>query len=195
MSAGDRVLFEQLFAEHRGALLRYVRRLVGPGDTADDIVQDTFLRAYARPVRMLFPKAFLYTIAHNLSLKWLRRRKVARTDLMGDVDAVGVYEGRVQLDDPVIAEEELRLLKEAVDRLPPQCRAAFALRVFQSQPYSEIARLLGISPKTVEKHISRGLRETHAYLRRRYALQAADEQSTTGSGAKLADCHPDREHG
>jgi RNA polymerase sigma-70 factor, ECF subfamily len=174
MSAGRRLLFEQLFVQHGAALRRYVRRFVGSGETAEDIVQETFLRAYAQPAQALFPKAFLFTIAHNLSMKWLRRRKTAATDSMGDLDAVGVYELSAQLDGPLIADEELRLLKEAVEQLPPQCRAAFALRVFQAQSYGEIARALGISTKTVEKHISRGIRETHAYLRHRYALQVAE---------------------
>jgi RNA polymerase sigma factor (sigma-70 family) len=174
MNTARRLLFEQLFVQHGGALRRYVRRFVGSGDAAEDIVQEVFLRAYAQPAQALFPKAFLFTIAHNLSMNWLRRRKTAATDSMGDLDAVGVYDMNSHLEGPLIADEELRLLKEAVEQLPPQCRAAFALRVFQAQPYEEIARMLGISPKTVEKHISRGIRETHAYLRRRYAMQVAD---------------------
>ncbi len=132
-------------------------------------MQDTFVRAYARPRDLQFPRAFLFRVAHNLSLRWLRRRRVARTDLMGDLDGIGVYENEGQLDESLIVDEELRLLKEAADRLPPQCRAAFTLRLFHAQPYCEIARTLGISIKTVEKHISRGIRETHAYIERRCA--------------------------
>ncbi len=169
MSADHRVLFERLFAQHRSALRRFVQRLVGSDDTAEDIVQDTFVRAYASPRDVQFPRAFLFKVAHNLSLKWLRRRRVARTDLMGDLDEIGVYEDEGRPDESLIVDEELRLLKEAAEQLPPQCRAVFTLRLFHAQPYCEIARTLGISVKTVEKHVSRGIRETHAYLERRCA--------------------------
>jgi RNA polymerase sigma factor (sigma-70 family) len=169
VSADHRLLFERLFAQHRSALRRFVQRLVGSRDAAEDIVQDTFERAYASPREVQFPRAFLFRVAHNLSLKWLRRRRVARTDLMGDLDGIGVYEDEGPIDEPLIVAEELRLLEEAAEQLPPQCRAAFSLRLFHAQPYSEIARTLGISIKTVEKHVSRGIRETHAYLERRCA--------------------------
>jgi RNA polymerase sigma-70 factor (ECF subfamily) len=62
------------------------------------------------------------------------------------------------------------LLEEAVARLSPQCRAAFTLRVFGGCSYREIAQQLRISPKTVENHIARALRQTHQYMRRRYQL-------------------------
>jgi RNA polymerase sigma factor (sigma-70 family) len=53
--------------------------------------------------------------------------------------------------------------------LPPQCRAAFTLRVFHECSYKEVADRLGISAKTVEKHIARGLRDTHTYIKMRYS--------------------------
>jgi RNA polymerase sigma-70 factor (ECF subfamily) len=65
-------------------------------------------------------------------------------------------------------------MQEAIDRLPPQCRAAFALRVFHECSYKEVADRLGISAKTVEKHIARGLRETHSYLTKRYDAPRRD---------------------
>jgi RNA polymerase sigma-70 factor (ECF subfamily) len=55
-----------------------------------------------------------------------------------------------------------------VASLPPQCRTAFTLKVFHGCSYKEIAEKLGISTKTVEHHIARGLRDTHQYLRERY---------------------------
>ncbi len=68
----------------------------------------------------------------------------------------------------LLKDEWNRLVQEAVDRLSPQCRAALALRVFHQCSYKEVADRLGISPRTAEKHIARGLRETHSYLERRY---------------------------
>ncbi len=61
-------------------------------------------------------------------------------------------------------DERNRLVQEAIDRLPPQCCAAFTLRIFHECSYKEVADRLGISVKTVEKHISRAIRETNRYL-------------------------------
>jgi RNA polymerase sigma-70 factor (ECF subfamily) len=78
------------------------------------------------------------------------------------------------LETEVLRDERNRLIQEAIDRLPPQCRAAFALRVFHECSYKEVADRLGISAKTVEKHIARGLRETHSYINRRYNAPRRD---------------------
>ncbi len=87
---------------------------------------------------------------------------------MGDFsDSWGKTE-RESLEAEFLRDERNQLIQEAVDRLPAQCRAAFALRVFHECSYKEVADRLGISAKTVEKHIARGLRETHSYISRRY---------------------------
>ncbi len=70
----------------------------------------------------------------------------------------------------MIRDERNRLVQEAIDRLPPQCRAAFTLRIFHECSYKEVAERLGISVKTVEKHISRAIRETNSYLKGRYSV-------------------------
>ena len=65
-----------------------------------------------------------------------------------------------------MAEQELLLLQQAVAQLPTQCGAVFSLRIFQACSYKDIAKRLGISPRTVENHIARALRDTHKYLQR-----------------------------
>ena len=69
MSTARSELFAKLFAEYRAALRRYARRLVGSPTIADEIVQETFLRAYAHPDEMHSARAFLFTTAHNLAGK------------------------------------------------------------------------------------------------------------------------------
>jgi RNA polymerase sigma-70 factor (ECF subfamily) len=73
------------------------------------------------------------------------------------------------LEAGLLRDERDQLIQEAIDRLPPQCRAAFTLRVFHEYSYKEVADHLGISVKTVEKHISRAMRDTNGYLKIRYS--------------------------
>lgn len=158
----------RLFLESHRALRRYVRRLVPSMASADDIMQEAFLRTYEHGNRSTTPRAVLFSAARNLALDARRHARVAKTDSVGDLDALGVVSSDDSPETLALADEESRLLREAVQRLPPQCRAVFALRVFHACSYREIADRLGISVKTVEKHVAQGLRESHRHLKRQY---------------------------
>jgi RNA polymerase sigma-70 factor (ECF subfamily) len=164
----------RLFANDRAALLRYVRRLLGSRADSEDIVQEALLRTCEHGQDLVEPRAFAFTVARNLAANSRRHTRVAKTDSIGDFSQSRVVPSGTSLEAEILAEEEDRLLREAVEQLSPQCRAAFTLRVFHSCSYKEIASRLGISPKTVENHIGRALRETHEYLRERYQLTATD---------------------
>jgi RNA polymerase sigma-70 factor, ECF subfamily len=166
-------LFSRLFFNSGGALRRYVRRLVRSRDTADEIVQEAFLRTYEHADDNKPPGPLLYSIARNLAMDHYRHTRRAQTQALRDTGASNVVvEGEGgSLESWLLAEEQSSLLKDAVERLPPQCRAAFTLKVFQCCSYKEIAGKLGLSERTVEAHISRGMRETYRYLRERYQLK------------------------
>jgi len=160
--------FAKLYAEMAGALRRYVRRFVRSREAADDIVHEAFLRTYEHGRETEGREGFLYTIARNLAMDSARHERVAKTQSIGDFEGSTVEPQSLPLEIRLIADEQSRLLKQAVERLPPQCRLVFVLKVFHAWSYREIAERLGISPKTVENHIANGLRETHRYMHRRY---------------------------
>jgi RNA polymerase sigma-70 factor, ECF subfamily len=160
--------FSKLFSGSRAALLGYVRRLVRSGEAAEEIVQEAFLRTYERAHAVASPRAFVLTTARNLAWKFRRHERIAQTDSVGDFDDTRVLPHANSPEAQLLADERAQLLMQAVQRLPPQCRAAFTLRVFHACSYQEIADRLGVSIKTVEKHLMRGLRDTHVYLKRRY---------------------------
>jgi RNA polymerase sigma-70 factor (ECF subfamily) len=168
MSDAGKDMFERLFSESREALRHYVRRLVGSRETADEIVQEAFLRTYEHSEEVKIPRAFLFSTARNLALDSRRHDRIAKTDSLGDIDVAGVVSEGESPEAGLLADQRSRLLQEAVARLPPQCRTAFTLKVFHGCSYKEIAQRLGISPKTVEHHIARGLRDTHEYIRQHY---------------------------
>jgi RNA polymerase sigma-70 factor, ECF subfamily len=168
MSDSRRDPLIRLFAESHRALRQYVRRLVRSRETAEDIVQEAFLRTYEHAERVEIPRAFLFSTARNLATNFHRHNRVAQTDSLQEWDVSNVVARGESVEGQALADERSRLLKDAVERLSPQCRAAFTLRVFHACSYKDIAARLGLSPKTVENHIARGLRETHEYVRRRY---------------------------
>jgi RNA polymerase sigma-70 factor (ECF subfamily) len=159
-------IFTKLFAESRQSLHRYIRRFVGSSETAKEIVQEAFLRTYRQRESVTTLRAFLFSTARNLAANEYRHRRIMERGEVGDLgDSVVKSES---LEAQLLKDERNRLIQEAIDRLPPQCRAAFTLRVFHECSYKEVADRLGISAKTVEKHIARGLHDTHNYLKRRY---------------------------
>jgi RNA polymerase sigma-70 factor (family 1) len=165
MSDAGKDAFARLFAESRAALRSYVRRFVRSKDTADEIVQEAFLRTYEHSASVKIPRAFLFSTARNLALDLRRHERIARTETMGDSDLTDVVSECESPESGLLSKQRSLLLREAVASLPPQCRTAFTLKVFHGCSYKEIAEKLGISTKTVEHHIARGLRETHLYLR------------------------------
>lgn len=165
--ASQRDLISRLYAHSHRALHRYVRRLVASCDTADEVVQEAFLRTYQNAGRVDIPRAFLFATARNLAASARRTQQSRRTEALADLEPLGIESGEKCPEERALADEELRLLQQAVARLPPQCGAVFSLRIFHACSYKEIAERLGITPKTVENHVARAVRETHEYLRRR----------------------------
>jgi RNA polymerase sigma-70 factor (family 1) len=161
--------FVKLFAESRQALQRYIRRFVRSGETAKEIAQEAFLRTYRERESVITLRAFLFSTARNLAANEIRHRRTVERDALASADELRVTAEHESPESGFLRDERNRLVQQAIDRLPPQCRAAFSLRVFHEYSYKEVADHLGISVKTVEKHISHGMRETNRYIRLRYS--------------------------
>jgi RNA polymerase sigma-70 factor, ECF subfamily len=175
MSDSDPEGFAKLFSESRAALRRYVLRLVRSREATEEIVQEAFLRTYEQRADVQTPRALLFSIARNLASNARRHERVTQMLPLEDPEATQTYSDQQSPEQTALSDERIRLLKEAIERLPPQCRSAFALKVLYDCSYQEIAERLRLSKKTVEKHISLGLRATNADLKRHYC------QSNTGT--------------
>jgi len=160
--------FARFFAESREALSRYVRRLVKTQGAAEEIVQEAYFRTYTHGKASEPLRPYLFSIARNLASKARRHDRVVDALSIQDLGALELQGTCESPEEAALADERLRLLNDAIAALPPQCRAAFTLRMLQDRSYKEIAAHLGISTKTVEKHIARGASQIHASLAQRY---------------------------
>ena len=148
------------FLEARDDLLRFLKRR-GRRDAAEDIVQTAWLKLHERggdPKSWQEPRAVLFTTAANLKIDAHRRETVAEEALAKEaalqhVDGLGV-DPEAQAD----AAGRLERLSAALAELPPQCRQAFLMNRIDELTHAEIAARLGISTKTVQRHIERALR-------------------------------------
>ena len=146
---------------HERALMHYLQRCWPHRDELHDLRQEIYVRIYeaAARSRPTAPKAFLFATARHLMADRARRGKVVSIEPVGDFDPSNVY-----LIDEVSPErwtgtrQALRRLVEALDRLPGRCREVVWLRRVEELSQNEVAQRLGISGRTVEKHLAKGMR-------------------------------------
>jgi RNA polymerase sigma-70 factor (ECF subfamily) len=147
----------ELYRQHAPGIVGYLRRHFGPQVCADEVLQETFARAAARPDRLAAvesPRAWLFAIARNVAVRDLRRRH--RTAPLPE-----------DLPEPSPAEADPRLdrMRRAVESLPPQKRETLDLRLRDGLTYEEIAHVLGIPVGTVRSRLHHTVRELAEALR------------------------------
>ena len=152
---------------HESALRGYLRSTFPAVRDIDDVVQESFLRIWR--VRAATPiasaKAFLFQIARRLAVDSVRRE---RHDFVSEVrdfadSSVSIRSGAAATLDA----ERADLLAEAIDSLPSRCREIFIMRKLQDFSQRETAGRLGLSERTVEVQVARGMVRCGEYLRKR----------------------------
>ena len=157
--AGDPAPYQLLVERHYTAVFNAAYRVLGSRAEADDMTQDTFLRAYKAldTFRAGAPMApWLCRIAINLSLNQLKRRK--RTVSLDQAAGGAALELPDLSGEPqrhLLRDERQQQLRGAILALLPQQRAIIELRHFQELSYDEIAQALGISVANVKVRLFR----------------------------------------
>ena len=126
--------FTKLFAESRQALHRYIRRFVHSSETAKEIVQEAFLRTYRERESVTTLRAFLFSTARNLAANEFRHQRTVERGTLASLDESRDDAESESPESGVLRDERNRLVQEAINRLPPQCRAAFELARSTSPP-------------------------------------------------------------
>ena len=163
-SAETRLL--KAFLEHESRLRGYLRRFTDSNDDIDDICQESMLRSLeaANDRHVQHPSAFLFGIARNLIRKRFERKSRSLIDFIADFTPDDYAADVRSLDDIMDHHERLTRYDEAIARLPSQCQRVFVMRKVYGYSHQEIAGMLRISIKTVENHISSGLKRCAAEL-------------------------------
>jgi RNA polymerase sigma-70 factor (ECF subfamily) len=190
---GDRQLgsnsaFEQIVADHLGVVYRTAVRLAGRPQDAEDLAQDTFLRAW-RSRHTFRPetnaKAWLLRILHNASVDRFRagRRMVPTvSELKGSDSAFTEHDTPESLVLAGFLEAEV---VDALRSLPERFRTCFILAEMQGLSQAEIARGLGVPRGTV---MSRLFRARHR-LRRTLGTRVRNRRLIRGTREQVTTCH------
>ena len=139
-------LFNEIVKDFSERVYWHVRRFVNNHEDADDLVQEIFLKIWTalpsfRGDAQLF--TWLYRIATNETLNWLRREKVRATLRFTSIDAE--MERRIDSDPFFDGDAADRALSKAVAKLPEKQRQVFIMRYYDELPYEEMSAVLGTS--------------------------------------------------
>lgn len=167
--AGDDRAFGAIVDRYQSAVAATVIGMLGRGDDADDVGQETFIRFHGALDRFRGDsslKTYLVHIAMNLSLNALKRRRRSLLRFIShDESPIELPEPRIGPDGDVDAGELQAFVRAAVARLNEKHRAVVVLRLFHDYSTRETAALLGVPEGTVLSRLSRAMKELETYLR------------------------------
>ena len=180
--------FEQIYEVWQLPIFTYILRLVGNREQAEDLTQETFLKAFRALPKMsagLQLAAWLYRIGTNTALDALRRSKLIAFQPwqnLGYEPAAG-GEGL----DPLTICETQELIRVALHRMPQGYRVALLAYRVDGRSHAEIARMLGIAPKGVKTYLSRATSSFLRHYRELGGEVARDARRATCSSRKRED--------
>ena len=169
----DEDVLVRTYLARRETLVRFFAARAGRR-AAEDLTQELYLKLVSRNemAEAENPLALLYRIATNLMLDRARgeRRSAAREGAWRQAAHASLGGEDVAeeppADEAVASRQRLRQLVDAVAELPPQMQRAFRLHKLEGLSHAETARVMGLSVKSVEKHVSAALKALTARLGR-----------------------------
>ncbi|GAA4311117.1 RNA polymerase sigma factor [Compostibacter hankyongensis] len=168
VTGGDEAAFTQLFHAYHQKLGAYVFRLTGSVDAAEEIVQETFVKVWAK--RRLLANvdnfgAYLYMTSRNHALNCLRQQAKERARSYYYVLNYSEIYDEHSSEDPVFGVDRYVLIDQAVAELPPQQQKVYLLSRRAGLKQGEIASRMSLSRETVKKYLKLAVRSISNYLR------------------------------
>lgn len=149
-------VYEHVYNTYSEVINNYFYYKFGDQQMAEESVQEAFIKLWENCRKVPFSKAksYLYTVANNLSLNRYKHKKV----VLNYANTVPQRKEDLQSPDYKMEEEEFKLkLNKAIQDLSEKQRVAFLLHRIDDKSYKEIAQILNISVKAVEKRMQKAL--------------------------------------
>lgn len=156
LSDEDTRSFDQVYALYWKPLYRTALRILQDEQAAEDSIQDTFVRLWENWDTMTHDniKGWLFTTSYRMVLKSLKKNKSSQS-LNDDVLPVLLA---TETDAPLQLQQLQKQVDECIDNLPEKCRKVYTMSRNEYLSVKRIALELGISPKTVEGHVTVALK-------------------------------------
>lgn len=160
---GDEFAFVSLYNQHKAGVYGFVYKMLLDRQAAQDVTQDAFVRVYEHRDRLVATRAFkswLYTIARNRCLNYLRKH--GRVDPLPDADALpGLRSPSADLE----RSDAIRFVNHVLARLSPDYREVLILREYQNLSYEDIAAVTRSTVSAVKSRLFKARRKMAALYR------------------------------
>lgn len=165
LKRGDEAAFNELYNAYSKPMYLKVLRMVKNKDTADELVQELFIKLWDNRNKIDTEKSFqsfMYTIAQNLVYNYFR--KVASDHNMIESLLLRGVDYDPGAEELLLNKEAAALLQQAIDQLSPQRRQAFNLCKIEGRSYEEASQIMGVSVATINSHITQSLQSIKIYV-------------------------------
>lgn len=150
---------KELIGRYHGSLVSFLRQRLRIADDAVDVAQEAYIRMlqYEGSREVQSPSSLLFRVAINIANDLGRSEQVRHASNHCGVDDLDIDSGLASPERHLAAAQDLELMYQTIEQLPPKCQQVFLLSRVHCMTYPEIAKHCGISVKMVEKHISHAL--------------------------------------
>ena len=157
-----------LFLKHASAVQSFLLRRSNDSQLAADLTQESFLRLAEQGEggRIDNSPAYLYRTARNLLIDHQRQQLRRKTDLLADEQLAEIVDAGASVEDITAAREGVEALQHVLAQLPERTQQIFHLNRIEGLTHAEVARELGISDSSVQKHLAKALAHVMAHLER-----------------------------
>ncbi len=159
LTQGNQEAFRSLFGEYARRIFVFARGYLKSNEEAEEVVQEVFIKIWnvrASINTELSFKSYLFKITYNY-IRELFLKKARENSYKHDLlDFAVDFDNRTE--EKIDYQSLLELVEGLIDRLPPRQKEVIILKKKDGLPVKEIAELLDISPRTVEKHLSEALK-------------------------------------
>lgn len=158
-------------SRYQSTLLRFVSKLLGDREAAQDVVQETFLQVARNPKRLLDVQShhnWLLRVARNIGISHLRRKARARkhTEVFAGRAAARARESEKETATALEEEETRSLVRAEINRLAPRHREVLLLKVQEEKSYREIAEITGLTVTNVGYLLHQAVKDLSRRLNR-----------------------------
>lgn len=158
---GDQQAYAQLYLAYMPYLLKFANSIIKNHELSEEVVSDVFIKVWQNRAgigKVDNLKLYLYVSTKNTALNYLSRH--FRKDVISlEEMSLNISMGTYNPEQLLITQEAVKKINQEIQKLPPRCRLIFKLVKEDRLRYSEIARLLNISVKTIDNQMAIALKK------------------------------------